>query len=356
MAGLVFGVLRYMHADLVGTRHYLASEVLDERRAFWVSLPESYQDAINQRYPVLFVLDAGPGSRVDRIVKNAVHELADFGRFRIPEMIVVGIESNTGERTRDFTPTHSLTTPEGGENPNFASSGGGDAFLAFIEQELIPHIDQHYRTLAHRTLFGHSFGGLFAVHAMQRSPTLFQALILSDPALWWDDHILQERLNQTPFERLPLIHLAESDSVMIFGPDNSFTQAISGFRAWSEVGYPGRVSYQKYPQQMHHSLPLRAFLDGIESLFQGYAPSLDELKQGRDYLDEKYAMLGRRLGVTLKPSLPMLDFYGGVLFYMLGEQQAGLAVYRLATLYYPQAHSAKEQLEIAEQEMRLASP
>ena len=36
------------------------------------------------------------------------------------------------------------------------NTGGGDQFLAFLENELIPNIDKKYRTIPYRILFGHS--------------------------------------------------------------------------------------------------------------------------------------------------------------------------------------------------------
>jgi hypothetical protein len=50
--------------------------------------------------------------------------------YVVPEMIVVAIPNTN--RTRDLTPTKSMTTPDGKTVPGFAVSGGGAKFLQSI--------------------------------------------------------------------------------------------------------------------------------------------------------------------------------------------------------------------------------
>ena len=92
------------------------------------------------------------------------------------------------DRTRDFTPTHSLRRREGDDDdPCLKNSGGGDAFLRFLKEELIPEIDRTYRTKPYRIIVGHSFGALLALHALQSEPDVFQGYIAIDPSVFWDD-------------------------------------------------------------------------------------------------------------------------------------------------------------------------
>jgi predicted alpha/beta superfamily hydrolase len=54
----------------------------------------------------------------------------------------------------------------------------------YSQQELIPLIEQEYRTdPAKRILAGHSHGGLFTVFAMLQEPRLFSSYIASSPSL-----------------------------------------------------------------------------------------------------------------------------------------------------------------------------
>jgi predicted alpha/beta superfamily hydrolase len=107
----------------------------------------------------------------------------------VPELIIVGIAYGEGtdqwwqKRSRDYTPwkDRALTWGE------WPLAGGGDAFLQFIAEELIPFVDTTFRTLPNdRVLVGLSFGGLFATYCLFTQPELFNRYIIISPAFLWD--------------------------------------------------------------------------------------------------------------------------------------------------------------------------
>jgi len=69
--------------------------------------------------------------------------------------------------------------------------GGADRFLNVIVDEILPEIaaatpvDER-----RRTLIGHSFGGLFALHALFTRPGLFAAHVASSPSIWWNERVI----------------------------------------------------------------------------------------------------------------------------------------------------------------------
>ncbi|WP_249269574.1 alpha/beta hydrolase-fold protein [Shewanella sp. SACH] len=66
-------------------------------------------------------------------------------------------------------------------------------YLTFIESEVIPFVETHYRaTPNHRTLAGQSLGGSFGVLALLTKPQLFENYILTSPSLWIHDRYLFE--------------------------------------------------------------------------------------------------------------------------------------------------------------------
>lgn len=71
----------------IGMRHHVASDVLDEEREILVSLPHDYRTSSENRYPVLYVLDAG--SEFHHSV-TSVRYLAENANS-IPDFVVVGI-------------------------------------------------------------------------------------------------------------------------------------------------------------------------------------------------------------------------------------------------------------------------
>src|ERR1044071_4122432 len=167
-----------------GLRFQLKSEVLGEERTILVRVPQGDERG-DQRSPVPYMTDG------DAHLQHTAATVAFLARNgRMPEMIVVGI-TNT-DRTRDLTPTRVEQLPD---NPNvrFPTSGGADKFLKFIETELIPQIESKYRVQPFRVLAGHSFGGLFALHAMFTRPELFNSYIAVSPSLQWDNFLLTDR-------------------------------------------------------------------------------------------------------------------------------------------------------------------
>jgi len=168
----------------LGRLEQFGSHVLRETRTYSVYVPPSAQDPLygRQRYPVLYVLD---GETAFPYVAATASSLA--AARVLPEAIIVAVHNTN--RVRDFTPTHIDSGYYMG--PQAArSSGGGEHFTRFLQQELIPHIDSLYPTTSYRMLVGHSLGGLFVLHTLLHHPTAFQAYVALDPSLWWDDALL----------------------------------------------------------------------------------------------------------------------------------------------------------------------
>jgi predicted alpha/beta superfamily hydrolase len=188
--------LRHHYEDPAEDRHLVAdavrSRVLSEQRDLIVSLPASYQRATTRRYPVLYVLD---GSSHAEHTAGSARLMARIGVM--PEIIVVGVPSSGENRARDYTPPYMRADAERKDGP----MGEADRFLRFMETELIPHIEQRYRTTSQRMLAGNSRGGLFVVYSLLERPNLFSARFAFSPALWRDDDRVITELARSLRER-----------------------------------------------------------------------------------------------------------------------------------------------------------
>ncbi len=169
----------------VGVLDSLYSEILTEQREIFVQVPDSYNATTNRKYPVVFVLDGGV------FLPNVQMVLDVYSGGFMPEMVVVGV-SNRQNRIRDLT-TSKASTLYG--RPFNQESGEADKFIGFLEQELIPHIEENYPVTNYRTLVGHSHGGLFTIYALLKHPNLFQNYLSIDPSLYWDN---QQLLKEAP--------------------------------------------------------------------------------------------------------------------------------------------------------------
>jgi len=180
----------------------LNSSHVDQEFQIFVALPRHYDpiDA-DTRYPVLYVLDAnGMFGMVTETVRmmQILHE--------VPEMIIVGIGypvndfvETLGIRSRDLTPTVDDGTFRKrmadvmetlGVPMTFFESGGAASFLHFIRSELMPFMQNTYRTNPEdTTLFGDSLGGLFALFTLFHQPNTFNRYIIGSPSIAWDNRI-----------------------------------------------------------------------------------------------------------------------------------------------------------------------
>src|SRR5574342_722941 len=55
-----------------------------------------------------------------------------------------------------------------------------DKFFNFLKSEVIPYVEKKYPANGERTLYGHSYGGLFVTYAFLMEPQLFNALAPKD--------------------------------------------------------------------------------------------------------------------------------------------------------------------------------
>lgn len=161
------------------------SEMAGRTYQIMVSLPGSYATSgAETRYPVLFTVD---GQWHFSIASSVIGGLYYDRGAR--ESIVVGItwegdEDNANRlRVEDFTPTNTSFAP---------GSGKADSYLDFIQHELIPYMDQTYRTSSDRTLSGSSFGGLLTLYCLFTRPALFTDYLASSPAVWWDEGVIRK--------------------------------------------------------------------------------------------------------------------------------------------------------------------
>ena len=229
------------------------SQVLKEQRTLRVLLPESY-DGSQNRFPVLYLLD-GEWSfeKFSPVVKSLIREGS------IPELIIVSVE-NIDEHTRlwDFTPTGVEKYP---------GSGGADRFLTFLKEELVPYVDNQYRTSSVRLICGHSLAGLMSTYAFLNHPDLFSGSIASSPSFSWDKQLLvrtlEDYLKRGSFQDR-FIYLAVGSEDF-----PTYLEAMARFVPIMEKAAPAglRWKYTLYPNEDHETMPDRSFPDGLKLFF-----------------------------------------------------------------------------------------
>lgn len=156
--------------------HVVWSDVVGDRYQISVWLPPTYGSSMS-RYPVLYVLD-GPVT-----FGLAAHGtlMSIYGDL-VPEVIVVAVGQPLTSayewgptRARDYA----LAVV-----PDDPTAGHGAEFAECLRTEIVPFVDQTYRTdTADRALWGHSYGGVLALYLLLQRPGLFHRFIATSPAV-----------------------------------------------------------------------------------------------------------------------------------------------------------------------------
>ena len=144
------------------------STLLNSERTLKIYLPDSYETEKDNTYPVAVIFDAE--YLFDIYVANAKLFAA---REKAPEQIVVGVFQNQNdERYSDCD--YSVDTGL----PNEVSS----KFYGFVRDELLPYIEDNYRTSLFRTIVGNSITANFINYFFLESDPVFNAYININPS------------------------------------------------------------------------------------------------------------------------------------------------------------------------------
>ncbi len=137
-------------------------------RPFWVYLPPGYDDAPSTRYPSVYVIQGLTGQldmwRNRNPFRRNFPELADdlFARGEAPPVVVVWVD---------------CWTSLGGSQ--FLDSPGTGKYLTYLCDEIVPLVDERYRTIAdatHRGIQGKSSGGYGAMVLPMLRPDVWGGL------------------------------------------------------------------------------------------------------------------------------------------------------------------------------------
>ncbi len=178
--GYRFETLRLASAD--GQRHY----------RLWLAVPQAPAPAAG--YPALWMLDGNAA-----LMETPAALLAEIGKAPHPPVLAYVAYDNdlridADARAFDYTPaltaSADVTPPEtlGG-----LREGGADAFLDLLIGPMRTAVAACVPLdTARQALWGHSYGGLFALHALFARPDAFSTYVAVDPSLWWGQGYLLE--------------------------------------------------------------------------------------------------------------------------------------------------------------------
>ncbi|KIC08804.1 esterase [Leisingera sp. ANG-M1] len=168
-------------------------------------------------WPALFMTDGNAviGTAIDAMRAQACYPSGANVGWGV--LIAVGYPTDGAydpfRRSWDLGPPPGQTYPpfyDGGEP---VRTGGAAEMARFLLEQVLPQAE----TLAplnpaHRGLFGHSFGGLFALWLLFTRPGAFSHWIAASPAITWEDSfLLQHQARFDPGPHRPYVHLSAGE-------------------------------------------------------------------------------------------------------------------------------------------------
>lgn len=236
------------------------SAVLQEQRPIKVIFPPEYKKDGTTRYDVLYVLDG----EWNTSLTEQLCAFLRYGKFIPANMIVVSIpnlyKDKINMRDRDLTPSHIEDIP---------ISGGADKFLAFLKEELTPYINKSYPAKPENsTLYGTSFGGLFAVYAFLHAPSLFRSYLTIEPPLSYDN----DYLIKVAREKLPGMRHVDNTLWIANRDGRAFkSMGVASFDSLLVQQAPEGLDWkvQAYPDETHFSAIWKGIYEGLRFSYKG---------------------------------------------------------------------------------------
>lgn len=242
--------------DVSTTR--VTSEIVDDTYELTFAIPDTCQGI----HACALIVQLGDEDEALEVAEEA----QDCG---IPA-IVVGVgypgdgDDRERARDRDYTPVDDPESEYGG--------GGADAFLAFLEYELLPSIESTHGTFRRRVLSGSGHAGLLATYAMLRTDPvdpLFDGYIAASPSLWWADGVVfgyEEALarTETPLPVDYYVGVGELEGGQSVGVAAGFAERLQ------ERGYSGLdVTWEVFDDRGRSGAARQSYRGGLHMLFGG---------------------------------------------------------------------------------------
>ena len=235
----------------LGVVRTVKSTILNEDRRVLVHLPASY-DTSAKSYPVLYLLDGTPTFLLEMI---AITNRLRYGR-NASEMIIVAIENTN--RNRDMMPVVAKDYP----GPPRA-----EAFLGFLENELVPEIEEAYRTSQPRILQGQSLSGLFTIYALLARPAAFNAYIGCSAGWFAENNEYFLAMSTRAFRNVESfanrrVFMANSLRDR-FDPDQGIHRRMMEFSALIKDKLGAAISYRYETYQDYPHVPFPCLFEGL---------------------------------------------------------------------------------------------
>lgn len=262
------------------------SDKLGETREVKIQLPRGYDSNEDKYYPIILVLDGD-------YLFEAVAGNVDYYSYweDMPESIVVGV-NQVESRRADIMYSEQNSLP----------IETGAAFFEFIGMELLPFLDNTYRTVDFRVIVGHGETANFINYYLLKPAPLFLAYVSISPDLAPDmTNYLSEKLSKSEGKLFYYMATSNNDIKHIKSGTNTLDAAIKTIEN-KNLFY----SFDSFEGPSHYELPAHVIPNALEDIFLVFKPiSKTEYKETIlklegspvEYLTEKYQTIEDLFGI-----------------------------------------------------------
>ncbi len=224
---------------------------LDQNRELKIQLPRNYKKNVDKTYPLIIVLDG------DYLFEPVAGNVDYFSYWEdMPESIVVGVNQRK-------TKVDDCRYDEGQYLPTLK----GAAFFEFIGQELLPYLNQTYRTAQLKIIVGHDYTGNFMNYFLFKDNPIFQGYICLSPEL---APPMAERISQKLGSSSDIwyyLATATNDAEGIKNSVRDLDEKIKG------IDNPDtHYFFDDFDESSHYTLVGRGIPKALEAIFEMYRP------------------------------------------------------------------------------------
>lgn len=292
----------------------IESTILGETRLISIYLPDNYKQS-EVKYPVLYLLDGGTHFQ-------HASSAADYlsGRGITPNIIVVAVHNI--DRNRDFSPVHVDNVP---------TSGGAEKFLGFLSKELVPYMDENYRTAGFDILLGHSFGGTFIGYTLLAEPDLFDAFLAVSPYLMYADNLVVNKSSEKlkPFKDTKYFYMTVGDEDRYFETLEEYASIMK-----EKAGESVEFKYVKMLDENHGTTPYFTVFSGLKFIFSGWGMPPEIMQKDLAAIDEHYKKVSEKYGIEVATPELVINALG-YRYLQASDYETAIAAFKTNVERYP---------------------
>jgi len=178
-----------------------------------------------------------------------------------------------------------------------------DGYIHFLETELMPYVEETYRTAPFNVLFGASNSGFFSIYTLLKKPQLFNAYLASSPSFHRELPAMLQQLVKTNLSKA----FPKNKSLNIVYSDDDFDEIVKLLPEFSSsftAHKPDNLTFKVEMLTNQGHVPVMDITTHLLALFPDFNSyeKLDTLNKVKQHFE----MLSKRYDYAVHPPISMI--------------------------------------------------